>query len=195
MVLVVVVVACGTGAPGEGSAVPAATTAATFVPMPTFAPSAPPATFAPTMQPAPTLLLPTGAPVASSEPDVQPTAGAEGSLLVTYRKTGGIAGVDEVLIVREGGAVQFTARGLSRDVVVAAADLVPLRRALASSAFADLHDRYSAMGADLFTYTITSALDGVQKTVVTMDGAQHPAVLGEVIALLEGLRARAIGSR
>ncbi len=110
-------------------------------------------------------------------------------VLVTYHKSGGIAGIDETLVVHQGGLLELTTRGAQK---IAQADepmIQPLRRMLEQKDFSELAPRYQAAGADLFTYTITARdANGNAKTVTTMDAAKHPAYLGQLIAMLEQLR-------
>ncbi|RIK29469.1 MAG: hypothetical protein DCC52_07245 [Chloroflexi bacterium] len=62
--------------------------------------------------------------------------------------------------------------------------------------FDALDNLYQALGADLFTYTITARTsNGSVKTVTTMDGAKTPAYLGQLIAMLEQLRGGTANSK
>lgn len=158
--------ACG-GAPGTG------------------APSASQATPAPTSQPTP-----------AAEPTARPTPvgviiPASGTLLV-YHKSGGIMGMDDTLTVRLDGALTLqTRQPQAKSAQIDPAELQPLLALLASPDLALLQPRYEAMGADLFTYEIRLG-EQAQPLVVTMDGADAPAILGQLIELLEQLRSKVL---
>jgi hypothetical protein len=67
----------------------------------------------------------------------------------------------------------------------------PVRRMLEQKEFSELAPSYQAAGADLITYSITARdSTGNMKTVTTMDGAQTPPYLGQLIVLLDQLRAQ-----
>lgn len=141
-----------------------------------------PATPAPTSAARPTLAssLPTRAnPVADD-------------VLVIYRKSGGIAGIDETLVVHQGGLLELTMRGgATKSVQADHAMIQPVRRMLEQPEFSALQPLYQAAGADLFTYTVTARdANGNLKTVTTMDAAPTPPYLGQLIAMLEQLRAQ-----
>ncbi len=130
-----------------------------------------------TPMPAPTLALPTPA--------------LANDVLVMYFKSGGIAGVSDVLVVHQGGLLELTTRSGQKSVQADEPMIQPLRRMLEQKDFSQLAPRYQAMGADLFSYTITARdANGNVKTVTTMDTATHPAYLGQLIAMLEQLRAQ-----
>lgn len=129
--------------------------------------------------------------LASPEPPTRPPGGSGQGVLVTYEKSGGIAGIDETLTVRGDGSLELIERGgAAKQAQLAPADLDRLRGLLASPEFAALRPLYKAAGADFFTYTITASVNGGTQTVVTQDGAQHPAVLSQVLEELERLRAQ-----
>jgi hypothetical protein len=104
--------------------------------------------------------------------------------LVIFMRTGGIAGLEETLTVYEDGRVTFVGRNTESTSQVAPDDLAELRRLLATPEFAALKTRYSALGADLFSYSIITGKGGKSQMVVTMDGAKHPPILDQVLAEL-----------
>lgn len=112
-------------------------------------------------------------------------------VLTIYHKSGGFAGIDETLTIHQGGLVELTSRD-SPDVKSVQLDepmLQPLRRMFESQEFANLEPIYRASGADLFTYTITARdINGNMKTVIAMDGASYPDVLGLIISMLNQIR-------
>lgn len=132
----------------------------------------------PTVVPATPNLLPTAPPLADD-------------VLAIYHKSGGIAGIDETLIVYQGGVLELTTRGgAPKSLKMDGPMLQPLRRILEQKDFGELAPLYQAAGADLFSYTITARdANGNVKTVTTMDGAKPPAYLGQLIVMFEQLRA------
>lgn len=158
--------ACG-GSPGTGAP-------ATAQPTPAGQPTPTPAT-QPTAKPTPVgVIIP-----------------ASGTLLV-YHKSGGIMGLDDTLTVRLDGALTLqTRQPQARSAQIDPAELQPLLALLARPELAALQPSYQAMGADLFTYEIRLG-DQAQPLVVTMDGAEAPEILGQLIELLEQLRSKVI---
>jgi len=135
---------------------------------------------------APQAVAPTTPPTRA--PIAQITASAD-TVLVAYRKSGGIAGVDEVLTVYSSGHLELKSRiGALKQGQVAPASLEPLQKLLASSDFANLQATYAATGADLFVYEVTVLSGSAQRTVSTMDGAKRPPILDQTIAELEKLK-------
>lgn len=118
-------------------------------------------------------------------------------MLVIYQKKGGIAGINETLVVHQDGLLEWSMRGGAPQALQAEhAALESLRRMLEQKDFDALDNLYQALGADLFTYTITARTsNGSVKTVTTMDGAKTPAYLGQLIAMLEQLRGGTANSK
>lgn len=144
----------------------------------------------PTTVPATALPIPTTPATAVSPiPTALPLAA---DVLLVYHKSGGIAGLDETLVVHQGGVVELTTRnGGTKSIQADEAMLQPLRRMLEQKDFGALAPLYQAVGADLFVYTITARdANGQAKTVTTMDSAQTPPFLGQLIAMLDQLRAQ-----
>jgi hypothetical protein len=170
--------ACGGSPAPTGSSAPTSPAAPTQPVAPTQPPeatAAPEATAVPEATAAPATAAPT-------KGDTQaPNANAEG-VLVIFKRTGGIAGVNDVLTVYEDGRVTYVGRNAENTAQVAPEELAELRRLLATPEFAALDRRYSALGADLFSYSITTARDGKAQTVITMDGANNPQILNQVLA-------------
>ena len=64
-----------------------------------------------------------------------------------------------------------------------------LRELISKPEYNSLQLEYLAQGADLFAYHITRwTSDGNARTVTTMYGAAHPAILSRVISELNALR-------
>ena len=105
--------------------------------------------------------------------------------------TGGIAGIDETLTVHQGGGLELVQRGgNAKSVTLDEPMIQPVRRMLEQREFGELAPTYQAVGADLIAYTITARdANGNAKTVTTMDGANPPPYLGQLVAMFEQLRA------
>jgi hypothetical protein len=132
---------------------------------------------------------PTQAP--QSDP-AQPTGQPAGQdVIIALQKTGGIAGINETLTVHADGTITVNGRGGNKEARIATTELGQLQQLLASPDFANLEGSYPATGADLITYRLTISEGGAQRTIVTMDGAQNPAVLDQVLAELAKLQAQA----
>lgn len=128
-----------------------------------------------------------GAPTAPAR--TIPAIPASGPLVV-YHKSGGIVALDETLTVEIDGTLTLrTLNGEQQTARVERAELKPLLTLLLHPEFARLAPRYQAAGADMFNYSITLA-GQPEPFVTTMDGAEHPEVLGQMIAELDRLRAR-----
>ena len=100
--------------------------------------------------------------------------------LVTLRQTGGFAGVDETLVVKQSRAASFTERGRTDRFKVPKKRMRRLRAGLDD--WAALRSAYPADRpvADGFQYAVTHA----GHTVRTEDGADKPRKLERVLALL-----------
>jgi hypothetical protein len=109
--------------------------------------------------------------------------------LVVYRRSGGIAGLDDEMAVERDGAYRISRRG----AVVArghlsGGDLDRLRRTLLASDFRAIPVASLHQGADLMTYVVS--YDGY--AVTAMDLAV-PARLAPVLTVLDDLFARYAG--
>lgn len=151
----------------------------------TGATSLPPAT-SPSRTAVPLATIPPGtaSPLATSVPLAE-------DVLAIYHKTGGIAGIDETLTVHQGGLLELVQRGgNAKSVTLDEPMIQPVRRMLEQREFGELAPTYQAVGADLIAYTITARdANGNVKTVTTMDGANPPPYLGQLVAMFEQLRA------
>jgi hypothetical protein len=118
---------------------------------------------------------------------LQPQAASSGYWL-EYHRTGGFAGVDELLQINEDGTARVTRRGTTSEIRVDQAKMKELQQALDDAQFTTLNSRYmpAQAGADLFEYSITYA----GHTVQTADTAV-PAVLQPVIQILNTIVSQA----
>jgi len=99
-------------------------------------------------------------------------------LLVDYQRSGGIAGVDDRLVVFDNGATLVRSRSISREITLNESDLHSLRTIFDESGFVDLQGNFTSArgGADLMRYRISYH----NKTVITEDTA-IPSTLEPVI--------------
>jgi heat shock protein HslJ len=104
--------------------------------------------------------------------------------LITYSRTGGLAGVDDHLVLFANGSGTVTRTGISRPVRVPQPVMADLISHLTAADFPSLNNRYPAPveGADYFTYTLASG----GMTVVTEDTGV-PAVLVPIINILDDI--------
>jgi len=139
-----------------------------------------------------TTQVPTATAQATNPSETLPTVAAGANdIVITYRKTGGIAGIDETMTVYADGKLTLTSRGSAvKQAQATPAEIDQLRQVLGSDDFARLEATYQAVGADLFTYMLIVPSGPTPRTITTMDGAQNPPVLDQAIAALEQLRAK-----
>lgn len=106
------------------------------------------------------------------------------SMLVEYRRTGGIAGLDDHLQVDATGKATLTRRSVRSEFTIEPETLRQLRERLDKAGFPRMWPEYlpSGKGRDLFTYVITYQ----GRTVRTMDTAV-PEALRPVLELLNEL--------
>ena len=107
--------------------------------------------------------------------------------LVEFRRSGGITGRDERLVVRSDGTVQLSRRGAVAEFRIGGDTLARIRELLGSVNFARLRAEYlpPRPGADLFEYVVVYK----DRTIRTMDTAV-PAELAPLIQLLSGVANR-----
>jgi hypothetical protein len=148
---------------------------------PTAAPSATSTTLPPTAVPLPT---PTGEPLPTSTSEPLPV-----DVLAIYHKRGCFDGIDDTLTIHSNGTLELVDRqGTTQRAQADIAQLAALQDLLAQPEFKSLRPLYQAMGADLCVYTITARLDGQTFSVTTMDAAETPDFLQQVIAAADRLR-------
>jgi hypothetical protein len=108
-------------------------------------------------------------------------------LLVTYQRTGGIAGFSDNLAIYENGSVMVTENGVPGHCMLDDTSIEGLRMIFSQANFPALADNYPAPtpGADYFRYTIT-----YQGKTVTTETTGAPPALEPVITILDGLVTR-----
>jgi len=122
--------------------------------------------------------------------------GAKGpdAVLAVYEKSGGFAGMDSRLVVRDNGALVLEDRrtGVTTQVAADPARLKRLREVLRKPELAAVKSLYTKPdGADLMSYGIDATTPKGTRSISTFDAADHPAVVGELIEALDALWADA----
>jgi hypothetical protein len=90
-------------------------------------------------------------------------------VLIEYRRSGGFAGFDDQLVIKENGEATLTRRADRTEFALDSETVDRLQALLAEAKFSQLRREYlpSQQGSDLFEYVVT--YNG--HTVRTMDGA------------------------
>lgn len=99
------------------------------------------------------------------------------AVMLEYRRSGGIAGWNDYLVIHRDGRCTLQRReGQAETFTLDQATLDALREAMAASQFFDLKPSYLPPRAvpDAFRYTITYQDSGRRHTVETSDGAVPP---------------------
>jgi hypothetical protein len=114
----------------------------------------------------------------------QTTSDPGPGILIDYQRTGGIAGVDDHLVIFENGAAVISSRNGTGYQVISKGDLEQLKQIFLSAGFSDLSPSYGipSRGADYFTYQIT-----FREKTVTVAQAGVPPALEPVIRALDGI--------
>jgi hypothetical protein len=110
-------------------------------------------------------------------------------MLVEFYQSGGIAGMSVEMTIHSSGLIELRSRtGTHKRLTIAPEELATLAGLLASADFQGLEPEYETAGADLYMYEITATIAGQRYSVTTMDGAQHPLVLSQVLNELSRLK-------
>ena len=128
-----------------------------------------------------------GNPATSAGPQTDPSSKANtngnvtnSDTLITFNRTGGLAGNDDTLTVRPDGSYTIQTKQGSRSGKLSADELAALKSALASTDFNKLPTQNDNGGvADGYTYKITYA----GKQITAKDGAIPPALQPVISAL------------
>ena len=109
------------------------------------------------------------------------------SALIEYRRSGGITGREDRLVVRADGTAELSRRGTAVDFTVGEDTLARLRSMVQRIAFDSLRDEYlpPRPGADLYEYVLVYG----NRRIRTMDTAVPPE-LQPLIQVLSGLANR-----
>ena len=113
---------------------------------------------------------------------------SQATTLIEYRRSGGIAGREDRVVVRSDGSAQLHRRGVAADFRVAPDTLDTLRALLQRVDFRAMREEYlpARQGADLYEYVVIYQ----DRRIRTMDTAVPPE-LQPLLQLLGGLANRA----
>lgn len=130
----------------------------------------------------------------TSPPAMTETATTDdaGTAMVTLTRSGGIAGINETLVVQRDGALQVIEGGIGGQVTkegrATPEQIQKLEAALQAEGWQQLDASYGRQVPDGFAYTVVAG----SKTVQTYDGAQNPPALESVLSLLDELWQQAL---
>jgi hypothetical protein len=112
---------------------------------------------------------------------------SQATTLIEYRRSGGIAGREDRVVVLDDGTVRLSRRGAVADYQIGADTLQQLRALLERIDFRRMREEYlpPRRGADLFAYEVIYR----DRRIRTMDTAVPPE-LQPLIQLLSGLADR-----
>jgi hypothetical protein len=110
---------------------------------------------------------------------------AEPTLFVDYQRTGGIAGMNDRLVIFDNGVALVSSRTTSREIQLDQSDLEEISKVFTAAHFTALEGNYTSLrgGADFMQYSISYQ----GKTVNTEDTAIPPTlepVIGELNRIL-----------
>jgi hypothetical protein len=99
---------------------------------------------------------------------------ADPTLFVDYQRSGGIAGINDRLVVFDNGAALVSSRTTSREIQLNQSELEQISQVFAAAQFTALEGNYTSLrgGADFMQYSISYK----GKTVNTEDTAIPPAL-------------------
>lgn len=137
------------------------------------------------------LVLPT---TAAATPSAAPlpaatTQPSAANLLISYHKSGGIAGVDETFSVYADGTTELRNKSGTVSAHADPSAIQALQTLLASPEFAALQIPVQPPVPDQFIYELT--LPGRTKPLIATDGVDNPPALRELIDMLEQLKTQA----
>ena len=120
----------------------------------------------------------------------EPATTVPPSVLVDYHRTGGIAGVDDRLVVFDNGVAVISGRSGSTELLLNQTDLALISVLFNQSQFPQLQAQYSAPrgSADLMTYTISYH----GKTVTAEESAMPPSLLPVIADLNQIIRSAVV---
>jgi hypothetical protein len=96
------------------------------------------------------------------------------AVFVDYHRTGGIAGLDDRIVIFDNGVAVISQKTASTEITLNQSDLIRITRIFEKAQFSMLEGNYSARqgAADFFRYTISYH----GKTVIAEDSATPPSL-------------------
>jgi hypothetical protein len=106
------------------------------------------------------------------------------AVLVDYHRSGGIAGVDDRLVMFDNGATVVSTTTESNDIVLNASEITKITSLFDQAHFSQLQENYPAPhgSADLFHYSIS-----YQGKTVVLDESAYPVSIQPIIDELQGI--------
>lgn len=100
------------------------------------------------------------------------------NIMLSYHRSGGIAGLDDQLVIDDGGHCELQREHTKGEFTLEPNRLKHLIYLLDDADFFSLNDKYlpADTGADFFEYVISYKAEGKEHTVYTMDGAVPDAL-------------------
>jgi len=116
-------------------------------------------------------------------------------VLLDYHRTGGIAGVDDRLVIFDNGAAVISTRAVNREMLVNQTELARINRLFEQAEFDTLQGNYTSRhgGADFMRYSITYHT----KSVITEDTAvptELQPVINEMNAIISTGRSQELAT-
>lgn len=197
LALVYLLAACGVGGPGATAPTPSALASDTAMTAPTqpSLPSEPilstaAATVPPTAATTPQATsLPTAAAATEALPPSATTQASPAKILISYHKSGGIAGIDETVTVYADGTVEVRNKGRVARSQADPSAIQALQKLLANPELAALQVPMQPPVPDQFVYELT--VPGRAKPIIATDAADNPQVLLDLITSLDQLKKQA----
>ena len=131
---------------------------------------------------------PTQSPLPAASPFTSPPA--QDDVLIVYRRSGGLAGLNETWTIYADGRVQYQGGPAAPSKQLTPDQLNVLIDAVRASDFFSLNGSYVPANSccDRFLYEITVTLDGRTQTVRTLDAApDEPAALSKLRGTLNSI--------
>jgi len=117
---------------------------------------------------------------------------AEPTLFVDYQRTGGIAGMNDRLVIFDNGVALVSGRTTSREIQLNKSDLEQISTVFTTARFTELEGNYTSLrgGADFMQYSIS-----YQGKVVNTEDTAIPPALEPVIEELNHILSTGLSSR
>ena len=123
-------------------------------------------------------------PTMGNQPETTtPEAPSSDDVLAVWTRSGGFAGLHEVLTVFADGRLSLEQKGTTGSGQAAPTDFERLQQTLKGPDWQQLEKRYGVQHPDAFQYTIQAK----DKTVETFDGSDNPQVLTDLLQQFQAL--------
>jgi hypothetical protein len=184
--------ACGTTTTGSIPPTPTPAVPATVAAAPTQpiqATAAAPTTGVSTQPAQATIAAPTTSAPTADTPTAATSQAAAATILISYHKSGGIAGINETFTIYTDGTTELRDKGGTARTQADPNAIAALQKLLASPELAALQMPVQPPVPDQFVYELT--LPSQRKPLVVTDTADNPPIIRELIDMLEQLKMQA----